>query len=88
MNVCGAKTKSGGICKKKSGWGTDHVGTGKCRLHGGNSKAGVESPQYKHGRYSKYTNQDLGEKIEQFKQGDALAWLMDLMRRARFGQGW
>lgn len=32
---CGAKTRSGGRCKKPAGWGTSHPGEGRCRLHGG-----------------------------------------------------
>lgn len=32
---CGAKTRSGGRCKKPAGWGTKHPGSGRCRLHGG-----------------------------------------------------
>jgi hypothetical protein len=37
---CGAKTRSGGKCKKQKGWGTEHLGTGKCKLHGGNTSSG------------------------------------------------
>lgn len=44
-DVCGAKTRSGGTCQKPAGWGTDHAGVGRCRLHGGKSPI-------KHGRYS------------------------------------
>jgi hypothetical protein len=35
---CGAKKKrGGGPCKLPAGHGTDHVGIGKCRRHGGNT---------------------------------------------------
>lgn len=34
---CGAKTKAGRPCKKPAGHGTQHVGTGRCKLHGGAS---------------------------------------------------
>ena len=33
--TCGARTRSGGQCGRPAGWGTDHRGTGRCRLHGG-----------------------------------------------------
>jgi hypothetical protein len=36
-DLCGAKTRSGGLCAKQAGWGTRHQGVGRCRLHGGNS---------------------------------------------------
>lgn len=36
--LCGAKKRQGeGHCTQVAGWGTDHVGTGPCKLHGGNT---------------------------------------------------
>lgn len=35
--ICGAKTKRGTPCKRPAGWGTNHVGEGRCKLHGGAS---------------------------------------------------
>ena len=33
---CGAnKKQSAGMCRRPAGWGTDHPGTGQCKLHGG-----------------------------------------------------
>ena len=32
---CNAKTKTGKRCGRPAGWGTDHVGAGCCKLHGG-----------------------------------------------------
>ncbi len=32
---CGAKTRAGTQCRRPSGWGTDHLGIGSCKLHGG-----------------------------------------------------
>jgi hypothetical protein len=62
LPICGAKrTKratpeqraSGDIprCKKPAGYGTDHLGNGKCKFHGGCSqfKGGPQNPNYKHG---------------------------------------
>lgn len=37
---CGAKSRSGGRCKLGAGHGTDHVGSGKCKFHGGSSPNG------------------------------------------------
>jgi hypothetical protein len=47
---CGAKIRSrtGGFCKRYP-----LVGRTRCRLHGGATPRGVDSPHYKHGRYSK-----------------------------------
>lgn len=55
MRKCGAKTKKGDKCQHQAGQGTDHLGTGKCRLHGGASKGAPKGNKYaqKHGIYSK-----------------------------------
>lgn len=34
---CGARTRSGNPCTQAAGWGTDHAGHGRCKLHGGNT---------------------------------------------------
>ena len=35
MKTCGAKTRAGHPCKRPAGAGTDHLGAGRCKLHGG-----------------------------------------------------
>lgn len=60
---CGGKTRKGTKCKRPAGWGTDHVGSGKCKLHGGASLKGIESPRYDSGRYSKYVPEAVQSKI-------------------------
>ena len=50
---CGAKRRGGpGMCRRPAGWGTDHSGQGKCKLHGGASPI-------KHGRYSSITRDSI-----------------------------
>lgn len=40
---CGAnKTDGSGTCRREAGWGTDHLGWGQCRIHGGNTPAGIK----------------------------------------------
>lgn len=36
-NRCDASNKSGTQCGKVKGFGTEHLGSGKCKFHGGNS---------------------------------------------------
>lgn len=37
---CGAKKRqSAGNCRRPAGWGTDHPGTGRCKLHGGKTES-------------------------------------------------
>jgi hypothetical protein len=38
--VCGAKTSTGAPCKRTAGWGTDHTGFGKCKMHSGSTRNG------------------------------------------------
>jgi len=40
---CSAQTRGGEPCKKARGWGTGHVGFGRCRLHGGLSPSGIKA---------------------------------------------
>jgi hypothetical protein len=58
---CGARTRPGakyGTCHRPAGWGTDHAGKGRCKLHGG------KVPRI-HGRYSTVTSTSLRQLIEQ-----------------------
>lgn len=37
-SLCGAKKRQGdGTCRRPAGWGTDHAGRGRCKLHGGSA---------------------------------------------------
>lgn len=61
-NYCGVKKRQGeGTCRRPAGWGTNHVGTGACKLHGG--CGGV----LKHGRYSKVNRVRLGNLIAEYE---------------------
>lgn len=59
MAKCGAKTRAGSPCLQPAGWGTEHVGSGRCKLHGGN---GGRPPI--HGRYATVLKGRLREKFE------------------------
>lgn len=62
-DFCNAKTRSGNECKHPAGWGTDHVGKGRCKNHAGCSTG--PSPEAakdnqnarKHGLFSKCLNE-------------------------------
>lgn len=47
VNKCGAKTRAGTPCQR-----APLAGRTRCRLHGGATPRGRESPHYKHGRRS------------------------------------
>jgi hypothetical protein len=60
---CGARTRPGAknkSCRRPAGWGTAHVGHGRCKLHGG-------STPIRSGRYSSVKREDLRVLIEQFQ---------------------
>lgn len=49
---CGGKKRNGsGLCTQAAGWGTDHPGFGKCKLHGGSVPNGVKAAANEEGRY-------------------------------------
>lgn len=56
---CGAKCRDGGYCEAYPVSGRD-----RCRMHGGTSPVGAESPNYQHGAYSDYLRSDLTEAEE------------------------
>lgn len=47
---CGAKNRNNGLCNHPAGWGTDHLGTGRCKYHGGKTPKGQKNA-LKHGAY-------------------------------------
>lgn len=57
---CGAKKKnSEGFCPQPA------MSNGRCRLHGGKTPGGIASPQYKHGRFSKYMPKHLLDRYDE-----------------------
>ncbi len=43
---CGGKKRQGeGTCTRPAGWGTDHVGVGRCKLHGGGTPSHAKAAQ-------------------------------------------
>lgn len=74
--ICGAKKKNGKVCKQKAGWGTNHVGTGRCKLHGGcstgpkNAKGNTNAVT--HGLYKKYFPK---ETLEMFTGLEELSYI-------------
>jgi hypothetical protein len=64
-DTCGATTRDGGSCELRAGWGTDHVGEGRCKLHGGNA-----GRPPKHGLYSTVARSEIAEKIKVARESD------------------
>lgn len=90
-NVCGRKKRdgSGDMCALPAGWGTDHVGDGACKLHGGSTPRGRDSPNFKHGLFSDHLDEQDREAIDILEEyGDAekldslINWRLARLRRA------
>jgi hypothetical protein len=61
LRFCGALSKSTQTpCKNIAGKGTDHIGEGRCRLHGG-------ATPIKHGLYSRVRRTRLGKRIAEIE---------------------
>lgn len=80
---CGAKTRSSGghPCRLPAGWGTDHPGEGRCKLHGGKSTGPKKHNNYKnaekHGLFTKYIPEETMEIINKLETLDSLEMLWD-----------
>lgn len=62
LPTCGAKTRSRiGECRNPAGFKTDHVGQGRCNLHGG-------ATPVKHGRYSTITRSRIRDLITKHEE--------------------
>lgn len=60
-SFCSARTRPGAkyaLCRRPGGWGTDHPGAGRCKLHGGLTPV-------RSGRYSSLKREKLRALIEQ-----------------------
>jgi hypothetical protein len=56
---CGALTRRGTACSQPA------MRNGRCRMHGGKTPRGVESPHFSHGRYSKAIPDRLSARYEE-----------------------
>jgi len=75
-SICGAKTRAGTRCELRAGWGTDHVGEGRCKLHGGKTPRGADSPHFRHGQRSAYF--DVNSVVEFATWKETVALTLDL----------
>jgi len=71
--ICGAKTKKGTPCQLSAGWGTPHVGSGRCKLHGGLSTGPRNGP----GTYRTRIDSTYQEIYDAFRNSDDLKSLND-----------
>lgn len=56
INYCGGKRRHGrGPCTQPAGWGTPHVGTGRCKLHGGCAPSSVMAAEAEKARQAMTT---------------------------------
>ena len=57
-DLCGAKTRKGTLCENPA------MPNGRCRMHSGKAKAGIEHPNFKTGRFSKHLPTGIAELYE------------------------
>jgi hypothetical protein len=91
MDICGARNRQGKPCGRVAGWGTNHPGEGRCKIHGGNSLV-------KHGRYSTIKSTRIRELIAKHmadpeplnvlpELATARSFLEETIDRAKDGEG-
>ena len=59
---CNGKGRTGRLCGRPAGWGTNHAGIGRCKLHGGSTPTHVQAAQRE---LVKREAESLGLSIEQ-----------------------
>jgi len=91
VNNCGATNREGEPCSLPAGWGTDHVGEGRCRIHGGSAGAptGRDNGAFEHGLFSDHLDEEdrntidaLEEMDMEEKLADVINWRLARLRRA------
>lgn len=89
---CNGKTKGrkGGLCQREAGWGTDHVGIGRCKFHGGCSPQSEKAAARiivarEWAAFGEPIDVTPAEAIEALIRSEAqnVAWLSDVVVRLR-----
>ena len=76
-NACnGAKHDGSGYCKLPLGWGTNHIGEGRCRKHGGNN-----GRPNRYGIRKNATPKGLLKRIAYYLEGEGRDKLADVYRQ-------
>jgi len=78
-NICGATNREDQPCGLPAGWGTDHVGEGRCKLHGGASPTGKDNPAFKHGLFSDHLDEEDRQTAEALTEYDDAKKLEELI---------
>lgn len=68
-----------GYCRAWPGKGTDHVGEGRCKNHGGATPRGEDSPHFKHGLFSDYLSEEDQRTIDVLEEFDDAEKLDELI---------
>lgn len=78
-----------GYCNNRSGFKTEHVGEGRCNLHGGGSPRGEDHPRFRHGLFSDYLGEEDRDAIRVLedtpnpaKLQSMINWRLARLRRA------
>lgn len=66
---CAAQCRDGGYCTQYPVQGSE-----RCRMHGGTTPTGPDSPNYKHGAFSKHLRSDLTDAEEKALEDMAAAY--------------
>jgi len=67
FKICGARTRNHDPCTQRAGWGTDHLGAGRCVKHGGKNQS-PSSAKFRHGQAAQLKYPGIIEKVEQLKK--------------------
>jgi hypothetical protein len=87
-DICGATNRHDEPCGLPAGWGTDHVGEGRCRFHGGDAPRGEDSPHFEHGLFSDHLSEEDRQTVDALggfgdveKLDELINWRLARLRR-------
>ena len=70
---CLATTRAGTPCRRPAGWGTNHPGSGRCKLHGGASTGAPKNNNAeKHGLWRKHLPEETLDLVDELQSEDKI----------------
>lgn len=70
VRLCGARKRdgSGDTCKRPAGWGTEHVGFGTCKLHGGSTPASSKHAERERQAWQQFLVDEIDPSLKVIRQ--------------------
>lgn len=68
VTLCEAKNRAGNPCRRPAGWGTDHPGFGRCKLHAGNTQTGKVAAERERQAWQQFLVDEIDPSLKVIRQ--------------------